>query len=263
MPSPPPFAVLVSSCDAYRDLWPPFFELLFRHWPAVPTPVHLGCEQAGFADPRVECLALPPGNWSTRLAAMLERVPADYVLLLLEDYLLRGPARAEAIHRLAGEMEARGADCLRLYPCPGPDDDGDGEIGVIARGAPFRVSLQAALWRRSALAALLVPGESPWEFERAGSRRSDASGGAFLSVRRGREPIDYFCTAVRRGRWLRDGVRFARGQGVVPDLAARPPESLAAYLRRRLVTRWRGCRIEACRRQCAPGECTRERPPRP
>lgn len=260
----PSFAVLVSSCDAYSDLWPPFFKLLFRHWPDVPRPVFLGCERARFDDPRVECLSVPSSDWSSMLAAMLERLSAEYVLLLLEDYLLFAQVDTAAIDELLRYSHGRDAACLRLFPCPGPDllrADHNG-VGALRPGSPFRVSLQAALWRRADLLSLLAPGESPWQFETNGTVRSSSLTREFLSVRRGWQPLTYFCTGVRRGLWLRDAVTLCAKQGVEIDLDARRRERWSAYLRRRLFVRLRGCRIDACRRQCARGECTRELSPR-
>jgi hypothetical protein len=254
----PGVAVLVSSCDAYRDLWPPFFELLFRHWPDCPRPVYLGSESERFDDARVECLATSPRDWSSSLASMLEQVRTDHVLLLLEDYLMYARARTVEIRELARFADQRRAACLRLFPCPGPDVDcvDRAGVGVITPGAPFRVSLQAALWRRADLLALLVPGESPWQFETRATQRSVSLPRVFLSVKRGHQPLSYFCTGVRRGRWLRDGVSLCERQGVAVDLGARSRESWAAFARRRLLFRLRGCRIDACRRQC-PAACTR------
>ena len=35
-------SVLVPSCDAYADLWIPFFALFWRYWSDCPFPVYLG-----------------------------------------------------------------------------------------------------------------------------------------------------------------------------------------------------------------------------
>ena len=46
VPASSSVALLVISID--RDLWPPFFELLWRHWPDCPYPIHLGSETQTF-----------------------------------------------------------------------------------------------------------------------------------------------------------------------------------------------------------------------
>ncbi len=78
-----PVAVLVISCDAYRDLWRPFFELFWRHWPDCPYPVHLGSELYTHADSRVRRLDVgAQPDWSTACARMLERIEAPTTLVM-------------------------------------------------------------------------------------------------------------------------------------------------------------------------------------
>src|SRR5579875_2993140 len=85
-PALPPCAVLVMSCDAYRDLWNPFFTLFRRYWHDCPWPVYLGTNRLQFADEHVTSLAAGDGPWSERLRFCLQQIEADFVLLLLEDY---------------------------------------------------------------------------------------------------------------------------------------------------------------------------------
>ena len=42
---PPPCSVLVSSCDAYRDIWPVFFRIYFKHAEGLKIPVMLVADQ--------------------------------------------------------------------------------------------------------------------------------------------------------------------------------------------------------------------------
>lgn len=116
-------ALLVVSCDAYQDLWGPFFTLLFRYWPDCPYRVFLGSNDAIYPDRRVAPLAIGEDrNWSSNLLKMLELIPSDGVLLLQEDFLIDRPVQTERITQLIGYAEVKQAACLRLMPIPGPDD---------------------------------------------------------------------------------------------------------------------------------------------
>ena len=46
-------ALLVVSCDNYRDAWEPFFTLLFKYWPECPYPVFLGSNKQTYKDNRI------------------------------------------------------------------------------------------------------------------------------------------------------------------------------------------------------------------
>ncbi len=98
-------------------------------------------------------------------------------------------------------------------------------VGECEPGAPYRASMQAALWRRDDLLAMLVDGENPWEFEVLGARRSDAFARGFYSATT--DVLDYYA-----GKWIPYGVAVCRENGVAVDLAARPMMSSDEALRR-------------------------------
>jgi hypothetical protein len=216
-------AVLVPSCDAYSDLWAPFFALFWRFWPDCPFPVYLGANAGTFDHPRVIALPSNQGtNWANRVREHVAAVPTPYVLLVLEDFFWRRPTPTgevlsllQALRRLDGEM-------LRLTNRPPPDHRVPGypAIGRIDPGAPFRASTQAAIWRRATLLHLLAPGESIWEFEVGGSRRSDQWPDGFYST--WDQVLPYAYHVVEKGKWFRhEARRFAR-MGIGCDFAARP-----------------------------------------
>jgi hypothetical protein len=163
-------------------------------------------------------------DWSSNLLKLLASLPTDGVLILQEDFLLDRPVQTERIDRLIGAAIGRKAACLRLMPIPGPDVPcaDHPELGEIRAGAEYRVSLQATWWRKRYLQEILRPGESPWQFERRGSRRSDGIDAPFLCLREGIDlPLDYFTTAVFRGYWEPDAVELCRRENVPVDLHAR------------------------------------------
>jgi hypothetical protein len=234
-------ALLVVSCDSYRDLWPPFFTLFFRYWPDCPFPIFLGANDDGYPDRRVISLRIGEDqDWSSNLMRMLELIPLEGILLLQEDFLIDRPVQTGRIRRLIDTAQDMHAACLRLMPIPGPDvlRADHPELGEIRPGAEYRVSLQAAWWDKSHLATIPRAGESPWQFERLGSRRSDSIDAPFLCLRKGADyPLDYFTTAVFRGYWEPGAVKLCRRENVYVDLRARPVMPLGLRWERTL-RRW-------------------------
>jgi hypothetical protein len=214
--------LLVSSCDRYADLWPPFFSLLRVHWPDCPFPVALITEERQADIPGVRTLCCgPKSEWSTRLLRALDAVGTPYVLLLLEDFFLRSPVDTQRIVALFKDMQRQRLRMLRLIPRPGPTAavEGNSEYGVIAPGAPFRVSTQAAFWEVETLRRLIVPGETIWESEVRGSNRSTEQDG-FVAV--WRAAIPYRHHVVERGKWFPWSAWRFRRLGIGVDLSARP-----------------------------------------
>jgi hypothetical protein len=219
--------IVVSSCDKFQDVWSPFFTLFFRYWPDCPFPIFLIANQQSYPDDRVKTiLAGEDRGWATNLRLALDKVPTPYVLYLQEDYFLAGKADTATILDLVAYMSHCRAGCLRLYPCPGPDlpcADND-YVGMISKTAPYRVSLQAALWDKEVLRSLLVDEESGWDMEIKGTERSRSLDVPFFSVKR--DPatnqvtnlaLPYFCTAIVRGRWVREAVELCRREGMIID----------------------------------------------
>jgi len=203
--------VVVCSCDAYSDLWRPFFTLFFRHWSDCPWNIVLMSNESRFTHPLVETMCVGHlDSWSSELRAVLRKITSSHVLLLLDDFFLRMPVNQEQIELCFQKLITHNGNMLRLLPRPGPDIllPNEDLIGLLATGAPYRISMQSSIWRKSVLDSLLIDGESIWEFETLGSRRSDALDGLY-AVRKAVMP--YWHHVVERGKWFRwEAKRFSR-----------------------------------------------------
>jgi hypothetical protein len=226
--------LLVPSCDSYSDVWAPFFSLLRTNWPDCPYRIYLGSNHVPCNEPGVTSLLVGVDkDWSTGVRWMLEQLDYQYVLVLLEDFLLRARVRTVQLVNLLESLQRLGGSYLRLRPFPAPNLrlGSSSMIGEIERGAPYRCSLQAAFWDRQTLISLLREGESPWQFELLGARRSDQEPRGFYST--WSVALDYYA-GVTLGKWLRHGVRVCRRQGVRVDLDRRPMMSIAETAKRGL-----------------------------
>lgn len=241
-------AVVIMTCDAFSDAWTPFFGMFFKYWPNCPYEIYLCGESLVFDHPRVQNISLGNGiEWSARLLKALDSIPQEYLLFMLEDYVLLKPVNTMEVERHLDIMLELDAAYLRLIPAPPPDEsipDYPG-IGLILPGSAYRNSTQAAFWKKQKLRDLLDPTETIWDFELAGVHRTNQFSEPFLSVEpdmnnspaeTGDYPLVYFCTAISRGKWLREAVRLIKRNGFEVDLDARHQESLPETFRR-FVTR--------------------------
>jgi len=237
-------AILVSSCDKYADVWDPFFELFFRNWPDCPFDVFLLANHKSFPDPRINTISVGDDlDWSSTFRKALRQIPNRYLLVLMEDYLLTQKADTGVLVQLVEFIEEQNAGYLRIYPCPGPSrvttQAAGLEIGEIDRHESYRCSLQAALWDKQILDDLLVDGESAWDFELKGSKRSGKMEKPFLSIARSamdKLPFTYFCTGVVKGYWLKEAVALCEQQGIAVNTVARPVEPWYIRLKRTMLS---------------------------
>ncbi|MGV3634846.1 MAG: hypothetical protein ACO1NY_10905 [Pseudorhodoplanes sp.] len=225
-------AVVVSSFDGYADVWPGFFTLWFRFWPDCPYPVYLTTNRLTFPDDRVTSLQVGADlSWSHSLKQALEKIDHPTILLVLDDFFLKEKVDTARVQRLHAILVESGAACLRVVPKPPPDRPHPRypDIGFVSKGAPYRTSLQIALWDRAKLLGLLQESGSAWDFEIIGSQRSDLLDADFLSVRDGCGAIAYSHT-VRRGKWLPRAIREYSAMGIDFSQSHRGVES-AWYIR--------------------------------
>lgn len=234
----PSCAVLVMSCDAYQDLWRPFFTLFWRYWADCPFPVYLCSNCATYADSRVTTLTPGDYEWSGRLRLSLEQIDAEYVLLLLEDFFLCQPISTDAIRNAVEKIHSLDGVVLRLFPHPGPDSPIPNEkaVGRLHRLAPYRVSTQPAIWNRAELLKLIRDDESIWDFEWNGTLRTRSNVDGFYSCL---TPILAYRHVVERGQWFRSAASKYKNEPIGCDFSTRPVMSPARSLMKALNARRR------------------------
>jgi len=217
--------LLVVSCDRYADLWAPFFTLFWKRWPDCPYPVYLGTNFKTYPDERVTTIRIADDfSWSSGVRRMLERLGAEYVILFLEDFLIRRRVNTPKIERLVRIAQQRQLGCLRLAAqlplafAPSHRLKDYPDLGVIAPGETLRVSAQAAIWRTETLERLLIPCMSAWEFEEIGTQMSEFMPDLFWATY---EPAIVYDQAVEKGKWKPGDLRICQAAGVEVDLGAR------------------------------------------
>jgi hypothetical protein len=231
-------AIVIPSCDAYEDSWYPFFTFFFKYWQDCPFPVYLITDNKTYPDPRVTTIALGQDmGWANNMKIVLEQIPQKYFIYFLEDVFLKRKVDTNRIITLLEKTKKYEISCLRLFPEPGPTlpFPQDKELGLIAKDAPYRVSTMTAIWLKKTFIDLLKAGESAWQMEIDGTRRSSKTDELFVSVWQGDYPIDYFATAIKKGRWLYDAVKMCKKERVNADFTKREVESFAHSIIRKLA----------------------------
>jgi hypothetical protein len=229
-------SVLVQSCDKYSDLWNPFYTLFDKYWPDIPFKIFHLSETKKITKDNIESITTRPNAmWSEMLINALRKITSPYVLLLLEDYLLLKKVDNEKIFRLLDIAEKESAAYIRIFPVPGPDLDHPhySDIGVIKKNSPYSISTQATIWDRQKLLDFLEPLESAWDLEIKGSQRANLMAGDFLSLKinhhkkteEGDYPYTYLCTAVYKGKWMKEAIQLCKKEHIEVDLKYRQVET--------------------------------------
>ena len=241
-----PYTIIVSSCDAYADTWPPFFSLFEKHWPDCRARILLVTESYSGAIPlpsgsrlSVSTFAAGRRPWGARLRAAVESAPTPLVLYLQEDYYFDRPVRGDVVEEMAALMVRRpeiahiGLTSTGSFPPFTPTSDT--RLWAIGRRSRYRISTQAGLWRKNVLLTYVRDDEDVWMLEIFGSRRARLRDELFLTLNRdlyaGEKGavFHYEHTGIIRGRWhKRMPEIFAENDAPMPDFSKRgfyEPES--------------------------------------
>jgi hypothetical protein len=176
---PEQLEVTVLTSNDYLRCLPAFAYLFNKFWSGQPAKIVRYEIRPHNLPPNFTNFAI--GNqadytWSSGLIKYLQHHNGDLILLMLEDYFLDRKVDAKAVSR-GWEMMLRHPEVSkidltndRLKVAHNPTTL---NVGMVTsdNGAPFQTSLQAAIWRKDFLLRFLDPKETPWQFEKNGTKR--------------------------------------------------------------------------------------------
>ena len=231
-------SIVISSCDLYSDCWKPMFLSLQENWGNSDLPIYLICNFKDSGNERVKALKVGEHlGWGSNTKKAMGMIESDYILLLQEDYFLNAPMSDLAILKHVEFMKSQSLDYLRIGPtwydnlrkkdnpdyCYSPAD------------RPFAMCLQPAIWKKSTLEKLAVPGWTGWDYERnihkyiADNHINSESGGvksmvihSSLSATEGYNMVHG--TAIRKGIWTEGGIEFLERHGFMDEIKGRKRE---------------------------------------
>jgi len=215
--------IFVNTSDNFEDCWDPFFKLFKTYWPDCPYPIVLNTEtkEYKYEGLNIICSKVAAGEsrrlgWSECLMRALDRIDSTYILYLQEDYFLESVVKVDLLTHLLNEMSSLNLGAIRLSGTDGigPFHAINSSLVVeVAKGAKWRLSLQAGLWDRGVLRSLIRKHETPWQLESYGSFRTRRLKKKICSVNQktfsdfDNNIFPYRPTGVVAGRWVLDVVR--------------------------------------------------------
>lgn len=158
----------------------------------------------------------------------LENIKEDYIVLLLEDFFLMSTVDIEQLNSCIDWMEQDSSVGMISFERNAVYDNNE-PIYLNAfvekkLGSFYRCTCQAALWRKSTLLSCLRDFESPWEFEKYGTVRSNLLKEKFYWQLKDSSPVFDYKWLVKdgygicAGKWVKGGnERLFEKHGIVVD----------------------------------------------
>lgn len=191
-------AILIASCDKNIWLLNIFLKYFFEFWGECPYKIYISLENSKFEFEDKDIIVLNNNEnigWSGRIKRCLESINEEYILVMLDDFIIEEKVNQEKINHYISIMNRENISNLILTPVQNEKNDLDSKYNSFVhrnRFGRYKTSLQCGIWNKDLLYNLLKENESAWEFEIFGNIRSFLYRNEFYCVRSKKDkPIDY------------------------------------------------------------------------
>lgn len=159
------------------------------------------------------------GTWSSEIHDALMQIRSEYVFLWMDDCVPLELIDMERVIHAIEWLISTGGDYLRLNPLPPAAGETVVEgIRRIIPGELYRTSTVFSIWRRDVFLSLLARDETAWEFEDAGSIRSDIYNNFYSMT----QSNVFYENLVVKGMLNPFSLAIVRSAGVNTDSLLRP-----------------------------------------
>lgn len=212
--------LLINTSDGFEDCWQPFFKLFSTYWESFSQPILLNTE---FKDFHYSGLNITSAKshinekkrrltWSECLINALNKVETPLVLYMQEDYFVEQEVNHFFIDEVTDlmlkntEIKYIGLTDTGNYP-PFFPWEGSNRLTKVSQKSKYRISTQAAIWRKETLLSYLRANENGWMFEIFGTKRANKRNELFLTVNRAifnykhNPVIAYTHTGIIKSKW--------------------------------------------------------------
>jgi hypothetical protein len=97
-------SILVLSCDAYEDIWMPFFTLKDRYWKSCIYPTYIATETKDCPYAKALKHNYPLNQWTRRIRESLAEIETRYVIMMDCDMFIRAEVNRRRISDCIDEM---------------------------------------------------------------------------------------------------------------------------------------------------------------
>lgn len=210
--------LLIASCDNYSDLWDPFFELLNRFWKDLQYDIVLSTESSNYVGKyhKINNIhpSLPSVSWSKRIYDSLDKIENDYVILMLDDFFLKGKVDNERVTKTLNWLKAnKNIATFTYWPISfdGIETNFEG-FEERPKVAKYKVSAILGIWNKKTLMKYLCDyDENAWQWEINATERANTkykNDKFYITINNDDQifPYDFTSEGLFAGKWFKNTV---------------------------------------------------------
>lgn len=225
--------ILISSCDAYQDILPPFFTLLKKYWPNLQYNIALSTESVNYQDDELNIINIHPDNpnltWTERIYDALSKIDSDTIFLLCDDFYLYDYVDDSKVRQIVSWLQGDSQIAtFTLWPLTESSKPSIYDNFLLrSKYSQYKIAIIAGIWNKKWLQKYLKnTKESAWQFEPRANQRSHRMlfPGKFYSLADSQDiifPYDFTKIGLFSGKWLPDTKPFLEQNGIELDFKKR------------------------------------------
>ncbi len=209
-------SLIISSCDAFSDLWDAHYYFLNKNWANRNLGTFLVTDKK--TDKCYDGMQIistgDNDEMPTRLKKALTTITSPYVLLTLDDYFLIKPVEEKDIQEIVSLMEKNSIDYCRLYPINKESKrmfKRTKWLYKINLNKEYAVNLYPGIWKTDFLKKTIYSNVSAWEYE-VSLTHSAINLKAVCTMSRRKD--FYILDVVRKGKILHKANRYLKKHGI-------------------------------------------------
>ena len=219
-------AIVVTTCNAYRDVIKYFMSIFKTNWPNTSCNMYLITDKFDDVDTGdMEVINTHyEVSWSKRLLFGLNMIKEKYILFLMDDYYIGRKVNEDYINFI---LEYISANDLNYYDLRNKNYNQKSiiknKISLIKASKNYPISLQAAIWNKEFLVNFLSKKEcSAWEVENYLKEYCDKLSTKFVPKAACdlTNPLN-IKNAVIKGKWDPRVINFYKKKGVIINTKGR------------------------------------------
>lgn len=221
-------AIFVSSFDGYSDLWETFFRIFSINFKNCPYPIYLSSNFKEYKFPNLTNICTGEEiSWMHRTIKAIETIKEDYILFMLEDYLIGKKVDNNLIEDAVIFMKKNNVDYYRLLDIPKSEGvfRNINYLGKINAKQKYGVNTICSIWKKDYLIKILYEAnyvESAWDFEVFLCNKFNSYENKFLeNCCVDRRDILAIKNGVYRGKWFRTTIKYFKNNGIDIDIKDR------------------------------------------
>jgi hypothetical protein len=210
-------SILVSTCDSYHDVLDLFFNSFNEYWPNCKYDIIINGERQLYENKKfnfkIENHLTNDNKWGARLLKSLKAIQNEYVITLLDDYLLDSKFDMLKLNNAISIIQNdEDASCVYLYHLNDLEmlrSDNE-SFSIVSNNSLYKINTLPSIWKRTELIKILEDQDDPWTWEAFSMYRKSAKKIKIYSVSSKSFNIYNYSAmtggAVYRGKWVNEVV---------------------------------------------------------